>query len=528
VPLPRAVAVGPIALALALASPAAASPQATAPARLAKHDGALVALNGNARAERLVRASGGRLVSGRLDIWRLRGTVAARLVPRLERLGALRYAEPERARPEGVHFTDPLSGPDISWHLYAVGANQVEPPGPGFPITVIDAGLDLGHMDFAGRPNVTALNPQTTDFADVDEYHGTIVSWTAAAATNGVGGEGVYPQAVLRVYDVEEATSAGVVAGIDAALKAGPSVINLSLGGPVPAVAEYEAILLAMRSGSLVVAASGNSFEFGNPSEYPADFPHVLTVGAIERSLQPASFSSSGAALDLVAPGVEIPFADPFDPDPARSIRVDGTSFAAPIVTAAAAWVKTARPDLSVAQVAEVLRRSATDLGAPGFDRRTGFGLLNIPAALSAPVPAVDFLEPNDDVPQVTAALFGRAQAAVNGSSGHDARIAATIDTAEDPHDVYRVVVPAGRRLVVTTSSAVNLRAALWGARASTVTSGKTQRIAFSNRPGKASENVAWTNKAKRAATVYLDVAAAGDGVRGGYTAALRLVRAPR
>jgi hypothetical protein len=529
VPLPRAaVRLGPIALALVLAHPAAAGSGAPTSAQLAAHDGALVALDGDTRAENLVTAAGGCLVSSRLHLWRLPGRVAARLVPRLQRLGALRYAEPERARPEGVHFTDPLAGPDVAWHLYAVGADKVEPPGPGFPITVIDAGLDLGHMDFAGRPNTVELNQQTTDFSDLDQYHGTLVASTAAAATNGVGGEGVYPQAVLRVYDVEEATSTAVVAGIDAALRAGPSVINLSLGGPVPAVAEYEAILLAVRSGSLVVAASGNSFEFGNPEEYPADFPHVLTAGAIDRSLQPASFSSSGWALDLVAPGVDIPFAHPTDPDPALSVHVDGTSFAAPIVTAAAAWLKTARPDLSVAQVAEVLRRSATDLGAPGFDRRTGFGLLNIPGALAAPVPTVDVLEPNDDVPQVTAALFGRAQAAVNGSRGHDARLAATIDAAEDPHDVYRVVVPAARRIVVTTASPANLRAALWGARASTVASGKSQRLAFSNRRGAAAESVAWTNRTTHATTVYLDVSAATDGVRGSYTAAIRLVRAPR
>jgi hypothetical protein len=60
------------------------------------------------------------------------------------------------------------------------------------------------------------------------------------------------------------------------------------------------------------------------------------------------------------------------------------------------------------------------------------------------------------------------------------------------------------------------------------VESGRTQRLAFSNRPGASAESVAWTNRTKRPATVYLDVSAAGDGIRGGYTAAIRLVRAPR
>jgi Subtilase family len=513
---------------LAFCAPSSAGvgpPRTAAEAGLAGHEHIVIALDGNARAAALARSAGARLVSKRLQLWRLSGAVATRLLPRLRRLDAVRYAEPERPRPNGVRFIDPLATAEVGWHLYAVGADRAEPPGPGFPITIIDSGLDLGHMDFSGRPDTVALNDQSTDYADLDEYHGTLVASTAAAATNGVGAEGVYPQAALRVYDIGAPTSTSVVAGIEAALEAGPSIINLSLGGPVPTRAEFEAILLAVRSGSLVVAASGNSLQEGDPLEYPASFPHVLTVGAVDRSLLPTEFSSSGPGVDLVAPGVDIPFSHPTDAT--VSVVAGGTSFSAPIVTAVAAWLKTARPDLTVTQVADVLRRSAKDIARPGWDARTGFGLLDIPAALAAPTPPVDPSEPNDDVDQITR-LVGRPQPSLNGAKGGNARIVAGVDSAEDPHDVYRLIVPAKRRLVATVTPVANVRAALWAASASTVVRGQTQRLAFSNRPGARGEQVAWTNLGRRPVAVFLDVAPAGPGVRSRYTAAVRIVRAPR
>ena len=514
----------PLALAVLVLVPAAEAREG-ARVGLARH-AALVALQGHGGAERLVRSAGGQPVSGQLRLWRLGGPAAARLAPRLERMGALRYAEPERARFRAIHFTDPLAQPDVGWHLYAVGAERVEQPAAGFPITILDSGIDVTHLDFAGRPNVQLLNEQDTDFADLDEYHGTLVSSTAAAQTNGVGAEGVYPQAALRVYDLRRPTSTQVVRGIEAALAAGPSVINLSLGGPVASRAEEDAILRALRNGSLVVASSGNSFTQGNPTQYPAAFPQVLSVGAVDRTLQPAGFSSSGAFVDLAAPGVDIPFSDPSDPDPARSVTVSGTSFAAPIVAAAAAWLKTVRPDLAPPQLAEVLRRSARDLGAPGFDPRSGFGLLDLPAALAAPTPPADPLEPNDDVDQVVTGRLGKGYASVNGPTGVNATFAATLDSAEDPDDVYRLVVPAARRLVVTLSADAGVRVDLWSGRATSTADEPRLRLAVGQGRSSLRRQAAWTNRGKRATAVFLHVEPAARGLRPRYTAANRLVRA--
>ena len=60
-------------------------------------------------------------------------------------------------------------------------------------------------------------------------------------------------------------------------------------------------------SGTLVVAAAGNSRERGSPLEYPASLPHVLTVGALDQRASPAFFSSGSQHVDLSAPGVDIP-----------------------------------------------------------------------------------------------------------------------------------------------------------------------------------------------------------------------------
>ena len=500
-------------------SPAVPSGQALT--ELAAAESALVALKESAAAERLVRAAGGRRVSPRLGIWELRGRDAARLLPRLKRLGALRYAEPARRRDALVRFTDPLSTPQLGYHLYAIGADAAEPPGPGFPITIIDSGIDLAHPDFAGRPNTLQLNPQLVDPNDEDAYHGTAVASTAAAAVNGVGAEGVYPQATIRTYDLADLSDASVIAGIMAAVAAGPSVINMSLGGSSPSRAEYEAIAFALGTGSLVVAAAGNELEHGNPTLYPANYPHVLTVGSTSRTGAASVFSSSSSAVDLAAPGEELPLQHPTDP--AAHALESGTSFAAPIVSGAAAWIRTARGAMNPTQLADLLRFTAKDVDPPGFDERTGFGVVDIPAALAAPLPAVDPQEPNDDVDQVVAdGLFARAKAPVSP------RFRAGLDETEDPDDVYRVAVPKGRRLTVKVTPTADVRVALFGPTARTVF-GTRARLATSDRAGRGVETVTYTNSGRGSVVLYLHVRPARRAAIANpqYTVTLTRARVP-
>ena len=109
------------------------------------------------------------------------------------------------------------------------------------------------------------------------------------------------------------------------------------------------------------MAAAGNELAEGNPLLFPASLPHVITVAAVGNDLKAAYFSSASAAVDLSAPGVGILTATPlqFDDDGTKDgyEAVTGTSFSAPMVAAAAAWVRAAKPGYRADQVAQVLRR---------------------------------------------------------------------------------------------------------------------------------------------------------------------------
>jgi subtilisin family serine protease len=295
----------------------------------------------------------------------------------------------------------------------------------------------------------------------------------------------------------------------------------MSFGGTERSRADYEANIATFAAGSLLVAAAGNEYQDGNPTNYPGAYPHVLTVAATDQAGAPAVFSSSGPQVDLAAPGVAIPVQDPQTPD--AYFPVDGTSFAAPIVSAAAAWAMTARR-MEKTQLYELVRRTARDVGAPGWDERTGYGVLDVPALLSTALPAVDPQEPNDDVDQVTAgAMFASAKPPINGK-GTNARLRARIDAAEDPRDVYRVTVPANRRVSVTLTADADLALDLWSAAAQTVWSGRVGRLVVSDRRG-TTETVAWTNRGAAPRVVFLDVRPSGNPTHltASYTVAVRL-----
>src|SRR5437588_2365513 len=147
-------------------------------------------------------------------------------------------------------------------------------------------------------------------------------------------------------------------------------------------------------------------------------------------------------------PARRFPIAVPTWANASGYASASGTSFSSPLVAGAAAWVWTRRPDLEVTQLFDLMRWSATDIGPKGFDEDTGFGLLNVPAALSEPVPPVDPHEPNDDISEITAGKLFRQSAAPLTSPGHERlSFGARLDVTEDPEDVYRGWVPAHRRV---------------------------------------------------------------------------------
>jgi subtilisin family serine protease len=450
-------------------------------------------------------AIGGTLVSRALRIWRVPG----RLVPELVARGLVLTAEPVHpvVRLGTAGLDDPLVSSE--WWRGAVGADAGSAPGPGKPVTVIDTGFDLSHPEFASRPNTVALNRQSLSDTPTD-FHGTAVGSLVGAPANGVGIVGIYPNAILRSWDVRTLTNFDVIQGLDAA-SGMPGVINLSLGSTVYDPMIAQATLLAFGRGSIIVAASGNSFEEGNPLTFPASLSHVLTVAASNQVGLAAAFSSASPAVDLAAPGESIPVAVPLTEDPTGYASADGTSFAAPLVSGATAWIWTSRPDLDNTQIFDLMRFSAHDAGTPGFDQATGFGILDVPAALSDPALPSDGQEPNDDVFEIKPhGLFPRGTAPVTSPGHGSADVSARIDYTEDPEDVYRVWLPPRSRVRVSTLGSSNVDLELWGPRTRTVGErGAVQRrdlIALSVRTGTARDTVVLSNRTRAGRYVYADV----------------------
>jgi hypothetical protein len=457
----------------------------------------------------LLRRAGAAEIGPELRIWR----VPAAAVPGLERAGVVAFSEPEHMLRSSAVPADPMV--DEQWWRASVGADKATPPGPGKPVTVVDSGLDMSHPEFSSRPNTTLLNNQTVRAEDDD--HGTEVSSVIAAPENGIGLVGIYPLAVLRSWDASPngfLSDGSAIQGILEAARRGPGLINLSFGGPIDDPLLEQAILSAVHSGSVVVAASGNEGGQGSPESFPAGYAHVLTVGATDENNAVADFSTTSPWLDLAAPGVSIPVAEPTFNDPSGYTHASGTSFSSPMVAGAAAWVWTVRPDLDSTQLFEIMRRSARDIEAPGFDVESGYGMLDIPTALALPKPVRDPSEPNDDADQIEPGrMFSGGAPALTTARHGTASVTARVDRHEDPHDFYRVLVPAGRRVVATTTGPVDLRLYRRSPRPL-----RTTAVTTSARLGNAGERVSYGHERAQALYVYVEVRPGKDARDVQYT----------
>lgn len=362
-------------------------------------------------------------------------------------------------------------------------------------VAVIDSGIDLSHQELKGR--VVAWRSFVGGSVADTLGHGTFVAGEIAAiADNGTGIAGIAPPARLIVAKVVRDDGSipprAEARAIRWAVRSGARVINLSFGSirdPSDpsrdgfSYPERSAIQLAVRSGVLVVAAAGNGNDAPEKpwpyASYPAAFPHVLGVAAYGRSGGVPGFSNrDDQYVDLAAPGMDIvslfprPLTARFTScaDQGYSIcgpkeyrHADGTSFSSPQVTAAAAVLLGRLPTLRPDQVGAILRSSAADATpatgcdpcTPGPDALTGFGRLDVSAALDAlqgKLPAPDKLEPNDDIGSGWAAtVYDRLNTR------------ATLDWWDDPNDVYRVYLRRGQGIsVIVRSSKVDPSIILW------------------------------------------------------------------
>lgn len=355
------------------------------------------------------------------------------------------------------------------WMLSATNAEvaHTQATGAGVTVAIIDTGVDASHPDLEGRvldgaivraDDVTGrpeLVPATVAETSDDRYgHGSHVAGIVAADDDGDGVTGIAPDAQILPIDVEPRRSpvrtdaqffTMVSAGIDYAVAAGADVVNLSLGGISSGIAPSKhtqryldaldtlcaSVDSAVASGTVVVASAGNSGDWGNPEAKPAACRRAVTVAALGPSLERTFWSSFDAAVDLSAPGEDILSVDSTvaELSPTPHTLESGTSMAAPVVTGVAALVRERHPTWDANQVADHLTATAMDLGVPGRDPDTGFGIVDAAAAVGAPAPLPE--------PQMFLATWGEL---IWGGDADDAVISWTTPDV-DPVTGYTVTV---------------------------------------------------------------------------------------
>ncbi len=254
-------------------------------------------------------------------------------------------------------------------------------------VAVIDTGIDYTHPDLEKRvilgPNYT-FSKKWYEFGKKDpgpiddNAHGThCAGIIGATADNRVGIAGVAPGVKLMAVKVLDANGAGtdfgVMKGIAYAITHGAKIVSLSLGSAGASSVEREFFEAATDAGALLVAAAGNE---ADGVGFPAAYPGVVSVGAIDSGKNLASFSNHDTSLSLVAPGVGIMSTIVGK----QYAKFSGTSMATPYVAGVAALVWSKRPEYTADQVREKLLGTAEKLGDPSL---FGHGLVDAQRALA-------------------------------------------------------------------------------------------------------------------------------------------------
>jgi subtilisin family serine protease len=479
-----------------------------------------------------------------------------------KRIHGVRWVEWLGSRRRSVAFTpsDPLAS--RQWYLQQDRAFDFWPDAPILPpvkVAIVDSGIDVTHPDLVSRI-LLARSFVAGSVADT-QGHGTFVAGEiAAAVNNGEGIAGIAFPAQLLVAKVVRADGTisleAEASAIRWAVDSGARVINLSLGGlrdprnplrDTYSPVEAAAVDYAAAKGAILVAAVGNSDAAPVApwpyASYPAALPHVVGVSSLAQDGSVSSFSDRDLVYnDIAAPGEDILSTLPraltrdnatcvgqgySDCGPEDFRHSQGTSFAAPQVSAAAALLLAQRPSLTASQTATTLERTADDLNASTGcsscpaqrDPLSGWGRLDIASALTALTKGAlapeDQFETNDDV--------GAHATRLAGARGERT---ATVDYWDDQTDVYPVNLPARRRfsisLVGVVGTSVNLR--LWSPQTRSVFGAANKlEVARSTRVG-ATQRLSYLVPAGESGRYYLQVTVTRPGA-GAYTLSWKKTR---
>jgi membrane-anchored mycosin MYCP len=281
----------------------------------------------------------------------------------------------------------------VPWPQQRLDFQRVWPitEGAGITVAVVDTGVDAQQPFLRGAvlPGFDVINGGGAADTDCDG-HGTFVAGIVAGRpVPGFGFAGVAPEATIvpvrQANSTTDGTAQTLADGIRAAVDAHAQVINVSIVTAQPTLALAKAVHYAQAHDVVIVAAAGNDFSQGNAVQYPAGFPGVLAVGAVDSSGQRASFSESGPDISVVAPGANL--LGPGAGGVGLVTAAGGTSFAAPFVAGVAALVRSYHPGLTAAQVIQRIEVTADHPAGTLPDPGLGWGEVNPFAAVTAVLP---------------------------------------------------------------------------------------------------------------------------------------------
>ena len=302
----------------------------------------------------------------------------------------------------------------------AVAAWQQGATGRGVGIAIIDTGIDRDNPELAGRISSASADVAASRSLDSPDGHGTQVALVAAAARNNEGVVGIAYDATIIAFRADQPGScdgfdpanpttgcnfndSDIARGVDLAVAAGARVINISLGGSTPTFVLRNALSEAAAAGAVIVVSAGNDGEGIDPAIDP-DNPDpfaigvlrsggssVIVAGSVDAASEISVFSNkagTAASSFLAARGEDVccVYQDgeiyTETQDGSEFVYViNGTSFAAPQISGAAALLAQAFPNLSGREIVSLLLDNARDAGASGTDSVYGRGILDIGAA---------------------------------------------------------------------------------------------------------------------------------------------------
>ncbi|MFU8892198.1 MAG: S8 family peptidase [Luteolibacter sp.] len=268
----------------------------------------------------------------------------------------------------------PLENALLAW----LGIDGMPAAGDGVRIAILDTGVDL-HRWFS--ENIHSIN-LVERLAEING-HGTAVASMILGQHRLA--PGVAPNASIidiRIANDFGASNSWLLAeGILAAVNAGAHIINISLGSTADSALVRNALAYAQAAGVIVVAAAGN--QGLDRVAYPAGNPGVLAVGATDATGRHVAFSNSGN-IDVSAPGFGINAAWPGD----TAVNVHGTSFSAPIISGALAWIMSTQ-NVNATQAVALMNQYLNDAGAAGHDPAHGGGLPALDRVANGTTPGI-------------------------------------------------------------------------------------------------------------------------------------------